>query len=186
MSLPVCAGRAKFCLLSSIDPTCPFHCVGAAAHVVFLQMWLNLYPCKRACLCPLHRSPALFKLSASIRGLMLLFSHALERQRARSEYWAGKRSGPEQRMQRRKRKNGDDTFDSRGLVASSSTAKWTWQTETDSSAQTNQRGNKCLWIDTERWQYKNWLLNKVQCKQTKRNLISLSTSLNSNRYIIYM
>lgn len=91
----------KILLLSSIDSTCPVHCVGAPARIVFLQMWLNLCPCKRTCLCPLHRSPALFKLSGSIRSPILLFSHALERQRATFEYWAGESRRPGQRMQRR-------------------------------------------------------------------------------------
>lgn len=100
LSVCVCM-QSKILLLSSIDSTCPVHCVGAPARNVFLQMWLNLYPCKRACLCPLHRSPALFKLSASIRSPMLLFSHALERQRATFEYWAGESKRPGQRMQRR-------------------------------------------------------------------------------------
>lgn len=100
LSVFVCT-QSKILLLSSIDSSCPVHCVGAAARVVFLQMWLNLYPCKRACLCPLHPSPALFKLSTSIRSPMLLFSHALERQRVRFEYWAAESRRPKQRMQRR-------------------------------------------------------------------------------------
>lgn len=100
LAVCVCT-QSKILLLSSIDSTCPVHCVGAPARVVFLQMWLNLYPCKRACLCPLHRSPALFKLSAGVRSPMLLFSCALERHRATLEYWAGESSRPGQRMQRR-------------------------------------------------------------------------------------
>lgn len=100
LSVCVCT-QSKILFLSSIDSTCPVHCVGAPARVIFLQMWLNLYPCKWACLCPLHRSPALFKLSASVQSPMLLFSRALEQHRATFEYWAGESSRPGQRMQRR-------------------------------------------------------------------------------------